>query len=112
MITRVLMLAGATLAASLALCSVAAAAPGEVQQRLNNQQQRIDRGVANGRLTHGEAARDESHDARMEAAKQRDRMEHGGHLTAAEHARLNDRENNNSQRIYDKKHNDVTAPPR
>lgn len=103
-----LLLGAATFAFLLA--QPAAAQPGEVQGRANNQQNRIDQGVASGQLSAGEAARDQAHLNNIEAAKARDKAMHGGHLTPAEHARLNQRLNNNSARVYDTKHNAVTAP--
>ncbi|MEJ0049414.1 MAG: hypothetical protein WDN04_27415 [Rhodospirillales bacterium] len=98
---------GAAALAALALSGTAAAQAGEVQQRLDNQQQRIDQGIASGQLTRGEAARDETHLAADQAARNRDLAEHGGHLTRAEKVRLNQRLNHNSARVYDTKHNGV-----
>jgi hypothetical protein len=95
---------------ALALVRTASAQPGEVQQRLDNQQQRINQGVASGELTKGEAARDESHLAADQAARNRDLAAHGGHLTPEERAHLNQRLNHNSARVYDTKHNDVVRP--
>jgi hypothetical protein len=95
---------------ALALSQTAAAQPGEVQQRIDNQQQRIDQGVASGELTKGEAARDESHLAADQAARNRDLAAHGGHLTPEERAHLNQRLNHNSARVYDTKHNAVVRP--
>ncbi len=76
----------------------------EVNQRLDNQQQRIDAGVANGTITPEQAARDEhrneaiAHRASVDAAK------HNGHLTAGETRRLNRAENRASRQIYRQKH--------
>jgi len=103
-------LLGAAGFVALALVRTAAAQPGEVQQRIDNQQQRINQGVASGELTKGEAARDESHLAADQAARNRDLAAHGGHLTPDERAHLNQRLNHNSARVYDTKHNDVVRP--
>jgi hypothetical protein len=76
----------------------------EVNQRLDNQQRRIDAGVANGTITPTQAARDER---RNEAIAQRasvDEARHNGHLTAGETRRLNRAENRTSHRIYRQKH--------
>jgi hypothetical protein len=103
-----------TLAAAgmLGLATAAAHAdPGPIQQRIDNQQQRINNGVDTGALTHHEATRDESADARLEADRNRDLADHGGHLTAAERANLNRRLNHSSQHIYGTKHNARVAPP-
>jgi galactitol-specific phosphotransferase system IIB component len=76
----------------------------EVDQRLDNQQARINQGLANGTMTGKEAARDESHDANIAKRESVDEAKHGGHLTKAEQNRLNRSENRNSQRIYRQKH--------
>jgi hypothetical protein len=102
----------ATCAVGLALAGAAAAqpAPGSVQGQVDNQQQRIDQGVANGHLTRAEAARDEEHTQSIDAQRDRDLAMHGGHLTPDERARLNDRTRYNSARIHQTKHNDKMAP--
>jgi hypothetical protein len=76
----------------------------EVNQRLDNQQARINQGLANGTMTGKEAARDESHDANIAKRESVDEAKHGGHLTKAEQNRLNRSENRNSGRIYHQKH--------
>ena len=76
----------------------------EVNQRLDNQQARINQGLANGTMTGKEAARDESHDANSAKRESVDEAKHDGHLTKAEQNRLNKSENKNSRRIYRQKH--------
>lgn len=76
----------------------------EVNQRLDNQQARINQGLANGTMTGKEAARDESHDANIAKRESVDEAKHGGHLTKGEQNRLNRSENRNSRRIYRQKH--------
>jgi hypothetical protein len=76
----------------------------EVNQRLDNQQARINQGVANGTMTGKEAARDEAHDANIAKRESVDEAKHDGHLTKAEQNRLNKSENKNSRRIYRQKH--------
>jgi hypothetical protein len=76
----------------------------EVNQRLDNQQARINQGLANGTMTGKEAARDEAHDANIAKRESVDEAKHGGHLTKAEQNRLNKSENKNSRRIYRQKH--------
>ena len=76
----------------------------EVDQRLDNQQQHIDNGLANGTMTAGQAARDEKHDANIARRASVDEARHDGHLTAAETRRLNRAENRNSRHIYRQKH--------
>ena len=76
----------------------------EVNQRLDNQQQRIDNGLKNGTMTGKQAARDEAHDANIARRESVDEAKHGGHLTKAEQNRLNKSLNKNSKRIYKQKH--------
>ena len=76
----------------------------EVNQRIDNQQQRIDAGVANGTITPKQAARDERHDTNIAQRTSAAEARHGGHLTAAETRRLNRAENRNSRAIHRQKH--------
>jgi hypothetical protein len=71
----------------------------EVNRRLDNQQKRVDKGVANGTITPAQAARDETHDARIAQRASADEARHNGHLTRPETARLNHAENRNSRHI-------------
>jgi hypothetical protein len=76
----------------------------EVNQRLDNQQARINQGLANGTMTGKQAARDEAHDANIAKRESVDEAKHNGHLTKGEQQRLNKSENKNSRRIYNQKH--------
>ena len=76
----------------------------EVNQRLDNQQSRIDQGLANGTMSNKAAARDEKHDANIAKRESIDEAKHNGHLTKGEQNRLNRSENRNSRRIYRQKH--------
>jgi hypothetical protein len=76
----------------------------EVNQRLDNQQARINQGLANGSMTGKQAARDEAHDTNIAQRESADEAKHGGHLTKGEQRRLNRSENRNSHRIYRQKH--------
>jgi hypothetical protein len=76
----------------------------EVNQRLDNQQARINQGLANGTMNGRQAARDEAHDANIAKRESVDEAKHGGHLTKGEQRRLNRSENRNSHRIYRQKH--------
>ncbi len=76
----------------------------EVNQRLDNQQARINQGLANGTMTGNQAARDERHDANIAQREAVDESKHDGHITKAEQTRLNRSENKNSKRIYRQKH--------
>ena len=76
----------------------------EVDHRLDNQQQRIDNGLAKGTMTPMQAARDEKRDASIAQRASVDEARHDGHLTKAETRRLNRAENRNSRAIYRQKH--------
>jgi hypothetical protein len=76
----------------------------EVNQRLDNQQARINQGLANGTMTGKQAAHDEAHDANIAKRESVDEAKHNGHLTKGEQNRLNKSENKNSRRIYKQKH--------
>ena len=56
----------------------------EVNQRLDNQQARIDQGLANGTMTGKQAARDEKHDENIARREAVDESKHNGHITKAE----------------------------
>ena len=72
----------------------------QVNQRLANQQNRIDAGIADGQINARQAFRDERQDSNIAAREMRDMAEHGGHLTAAEQQHLNRSLNNDSGRIH------------
>jgi hypothetical protein len=76
----------------------------EVNQRLDNQQSRINQGLASGTMTGQQAARDEKHDANIAQREAVDESKHNGHITKAEQRRLNKSENRNSRHIYRQKH--------
>ncbi|MBD8872045.1 hypothetical protein [Rhodanobacter sp. DHB23] len=76
----------------------------EVNNRLNNQQKRIDNGLKNGTMTQAQAARDETHDANIARRESVDQAKHNGHLTKQEKKNLNHSENSNSRHIYKQKH--------
>ena len=76
----------------------------EVNQRIDNQEHRIDNGLAKGTMTPAQAARDEKRDASIAQRASVDEARHGGHLTRAETRRLNRSENRNSRAIYRQKH--------
>lgn len=103
--------AGFVCAALISANSMAQTAPvpdhpreNEVNQRLDNQQARINQGLANGTMTGKQAARDEQHDANIAQREAVDESKHDGHITKAEQRNLNRSENRNSRRIYRQKH--------
>jgi hypothetical protein len=76
----------------------------EVNQRLQNQQNRIQNGVADGKINANQAARDEKHDANIAQRESADEAKDGGHITKQQQRNLNRSENRNSKHIYKQKH--------
>jgi hypothetical protein len=72
-------------------------------QRNANQQQRITNGINSGQLSNTEAGHLEGGQAHVNRAEANAAA--NGHVGAGEQARIQGKENNQSQRIYDKKHN-------
>jgi hypothetical protein len=81
-----------------------AAQAGQLQNRLNNQQQRIYTGVKNGSISPREYRHLERQEDQIEAARIR-AIRSGGKLTQAQKNRINHRLNQNSNTIYNYKHN-------
>lgn len=73
-----------------------------VDQRQENQEDRIEQGQASGELTNREARRLEAGQEHVE--RMEDRAKADGDVTARERARLERAENRNSRRIYKQKH--------
>jgi hypothetical protein len=72
----------------------------EVNHRIDNQQARTAKGVAQGTITAKQATRDENHDTNIAQRESADEARHNGHLTKAETHRLNHAENRNSRAIH------------
>jgi hypothetical protein len=87
----------------------APAKPGEVQQRKENQQDRIAQGVQSGQLTAGETKNLETKEAALNKEERNMRTQDDGHLTAADRAKLNRQQNHLSNQIYQDKHNAAQA---
>jgi hypothetical protein len=81
----------------------------KLDQRRENQQGRIASGLKSGQLTAGEAAHLERGEARINQQARTDRAANGGKLTNADRAQLNQMQNHQSERIYDRKHNGRTG---
>lgn len=73
-----------------------------INQRKENQQQRIGEGVENGSLSAGEATRLEHKEAKLNAEQKA--MRSDGSLSAEERAKLQHQQNNLSHQIYNQKH--------
>lgn len=92
----------------LALCATASFAQvtsQTIQQRKENQQGRIAQGVKSGQLTPHETANVERREASINHEEHAMRKADNGHLTAADKAKLTQRQNNVSRSIYNDKHN-------
>jgi len=72
-------------------------------QRNINQQSRIEQGIQSGQLTNKETSQLEGGQARVDPAEARAGAD--GHVTAREQVRIQNRENNQSQKICRDKHN-------
>ena len=81
--------------------------PPTINQRLENQQDRIAQGINSGQLTAGEAANLETKESAITKEVRADRQANGGKLTQAERAQVNHQLNRTSKQIYRDKHNGV-----
>jgi hypothetical protein len=84
---------------------LAASADGRVEQRIDNQQHRINAGVRNGSLTYGEYHRLDNGLDHIAGQRARDLRRNDGHLTAGEYRQLNREQNRLSDRISFDSHN-------
>ena len=82
----------------------------EVDQRLQNQQNRIDAGVQNGTLNAKQATADEKRDAKVGQELSADEAKNGGHITKAEQAKMNKQLNKNSKKIHKQKEKAKESP--
>jgi hypothetical protein len=78
---------------------------GEEWNRVHRQQQRINKGVADGQITAHEYALREKQLRAVNAQRRADLAANGGHLTGQEQHTLNQRLNNSGRNIYFNKHN-------
>jgi len=76
----------------------------EVDQRLQNQNTRIDNGVNNGQLNAKQEEHLQAKDAKVSQEMSADEAKHNGHITKAEQRHMNHQLNKDSTKIYDKKH--------
>jgi hypothetical protein len=82
--------------------------PKTIQQRKENQQDRIAQGVQSGQLTPGETKNLETKEAGLNKEERNMRSEDDGHLTGADRTKLDNQQNRLSNQIYDDKHNGST----
>ena len=81
-----------------------------IQERKNNQQERIGNGVENGSLTAGEAANLEKKESNLNKEERNMRAADGGKLTDADKAKLTRQQNTLSKDIYQQKHDAQVQP--
>jgi hypothetical protein len=79
--------------------------PATVNQRKENQQDRIANGVQSGELTAGETHNLEKKESELNHEEHDMRKLDNGHLTAADRTTLNQQQNKLSNQIYNDKHN-------
>ncbi len=77
----------------------------DINQRKENQQDRIAQGVKSGQLTAGETAHLETQEAGINKEERGMRAQDNGHLTTADRKTLHQQQNQESRRIYRDKHN-------
>jgi hypothetical protein len=82
---------------------------GSVNDRRQDQQQRIANGVQSGQMTAGETKRIEGREANVNREIHADRTANSGKLTAQERQHINSQQNNISKSIYTDKHNAAQA---
>lgn len=76
----------------------------EVNNRLNNQNKRIDQGVKNGSLTKDQAKQLHKEDRHIRREERRMAAKDGGHITKQDQQKLNRQENRVSRQISNEKH--------
>ncbi len=84
--------------------------PPTINQRRENQQDRIAQGVKSGQLTAGETSRIENREAAINHEVHADRQANGGKLTQGERQQVNHQLNSTSKQIYRDKHNAARQP--
>ena len=81
-----------------------------IHARKNNQQARIAQGVKSGQLTAGETAKLEKQESAINKEERAMKQQNNGKLTAQDRRTINKQQNQESRRIYAKKHNNKTQP--
>src|SRR5207253_9500145 len=82
----------------------------KVDQRRENQQDRVAQGIKSGQMTAGEAAKAEKQQKGINRQVAADRKANGGTLTASEKKQVNHEQNAASKNISHSKHNLKTQP--
>jgi hypothetical protein len=81
----------------------------DINQRKENQQDRIAQGVKSGQLTAGETSRLEHQEAGLNKEERGMRAQDNGHPTKSDRKTLHQQQNQESRRIYRDKHNGQEA---
>jgi hypothetical protein len=97
-----------TAASAVFFLAATAAHSQEIQERKENQQDRIAEGVQSGELTAGETARLEGKESSLNQEERDMRQLDNGKLTTSDRKTLNQQQNKLSGQIYQDKHNDYT----
>ena len=79
--------------------------PATINQRKENQQDRIAQGVKSGQLTAGESSRLEHQEAGINKEEAGMKAQNNGHLTKQDRKTIKQQQNQESKRIYRDKHN-------
>jgi hypothetical protein len=98
-------MAGLMLPAAAQTTTTPAAAPATINQRKENQQDRIANGIQSGQLTAGETKHLETKESEVNHEERDMRKLDNGHLTGADRATLHQQQNAVSKDIYRDKHN-------
>lgn len=77
----------------------------DINQRKENQQDRIGQGVKSGQLTAGETSHLEKQESAINNEEHNMRAQDNGHLTRQDRKTLHRQQNQESRRIYRDKHN-------
>src|SRR5208337_3399232 len=102
--------AGAAFAQSSGVADPGHPRVNEVQQRIDNQESRVDRGVSDGQINAKQAAHDDAKLGREQSSLNKDEAKNGGHITKGEQKNLNNRLNRGSKQIYRQRHNGQSPP--
>jgi hypothetical protein len=90
---------------SLTTAALSAQTSKEINQRKENQQDRIAQGVKSGQLTAGETSHLEHQEGAINHEEKAMRAQDNGHLTKADRTLITRQQNQESRRIYRDKHN-------
>jgi metal-dependent amidase/aminoacylase/carboxypeptidase family protein len=101
---------GIMMVAATVAVTGAVAQTNTVDQRKENQQDRVAQGIKSGQLTAGETANLETKEAAINQEVRTDRTLNGGRLTNQEKQTVNRQQNRMSKQIYADKHNAATQP--